>query len=191
MAKMQLVRSLSTPSCSFASSLCSTNLLTFTKKSHASACAKCSRSCVRVLETQRGKHRVRSLSNLSSSFTASLRSNLPLFIKKSSKHTNCLLSRSCLLFADVAIIGPFLLTCTHTSTREHTSASTSACIEGSFCTHMRYPGPRKLLPCYSCVFVKLPVSSTVATDYTMHPPKAYNYKVCINHLHLDLTSQSH
>ena len=36
-AKMQLVRSLSTHICSFTASLHSTNLLTFTKRSHASA----------------------------------------------------------------------------------------------------------------------------------------------------------
>ena len=98
-----------------------------------SAC-KCSRSRVRVLETRQGKCRVRSLSSLSGSFTVSLRStNLPTnsstFIKKSHKHANCLLSRSCLLFAevaDIAIIGPHLLAYTHTNTHMSTRVQVRA-----------------------------------------------------------------
>ena len=36
-----------------------------------------------------------------------------------------------------------------------------ACIEGVFCTRVRYPRPCELLSCYSHSFDKLPVSGTV------------------------------
>ncbi len=78
--------------------------------------------CASIRDSTGKMQKVRSLFSLSGSFTASLHStNSPVFIKKSSKHTNCLLSRSCLLFADVAIIGPCLLACTRTSARQCTS----------------------------------------------------------------------
>ena len=161
---MLLVRSLSTPSRSFTASLRSTILLTFTKKSRASACASAHDCMCKYSRLE--ENAIRSLPSLSGSITASLRStNSPMFTKKSRKHANYLFSRSCLLFADNAIIviGPHLLACTRTSARVHTSVSTyeHACVEGAFCTRMQCPRPHESLSCYSHEFVKLPMSSTV------------------------------
>ena len=129
---------------------------------------KRSRLHVRVLEAQREKYRVRSLSTISDSFTVSLcLANSPTFIKKSRKHTNCPLSRSCLLFAGDTIIGPCLLAYTCTNTCVGTSASTSMRVEDVFCIHVRCPHPHESLPHYSHVFVKLPVSSTITNMMSM------------------------
>lgn len=103
--------------------------------------------------------RVRSLSTFSCSFTASLRStNSQKPIKNYCKHTNCLLSWSRLRFADNAIIVTHLLPCS-IHTRERLRAY--VCVKRAFCTGMQCPGPHELLPRYSHVFLKLPVSGTV------------------------------